>query len=355
MNILTGLFPARIRIWHHVLFWIVLLLFNVSRFQRSFVGYTFDTFKTNLLSELLEMPVLLLASYFTGYFLLHKFFIPKKYLRFFTWLAITSVAFAFMLRIIIYYIEIPLFYPEDLTEGYRFGHFNLFQHIFYIYTTAGVFFMLRLVKHLLRVQDSKLELEKQGMKSELALLRTQINPHFLFNTLNNINSLIVKDQAKAGQSVVKLSEIMRYMLHDASRDKVLLSQEVEHLENYIDLQRIRLEKAEYISFKIEGNPNGILIPPMLFVPFVENLFKHGDKSMPSPGFSVSLKITGRTLVFKTQNFIKAESFKKDSSSGIGISNVRRRLELIFPGNYLLEINPENNIFTVYLRINLHAN
>lgn len=355
MNILTKDFPARIRVFHHVLFWIVLLLFNVSRFQRSFVGYTFDTFKTNLLSELVELPVLLLASYFTGYFLLQAFFIRRKYLEFFLWLAASSIIFAFLLRALIYYVEIPVFYPEDMVEGYSFGHFNLFQHIFYIYTTAGVFFMLRLVKHLLKIQESKSQLERQSMKSELALLRTQINPHFLFNTLNNINSLIVKDPIKAGRSVVKLSEIMRYMLHDASREKVLLSQEVEHLESYIDLQRIRLEDANYISFKIEGNPNGILIPPMLFVPFVENLFKHGDKSMPSPGFNVSLKITGRTLVFKTQNFIKAESFKKDSSSGIGISNVRRRLELIFPGNYLLEINPENNIFTVYLRINLHAN
>lgn len=354
MNILTKVFPARIRVFHHALFWIVLLLFNVSRFQRSFVGYTFDTFKTNLLSELVEFPVLLLASYFTGYYLLQKFFIRKKYLQFFGWLTASSIIFAFLLRTIIYFVEIPVFYPEDMVEGYRFGHFNLFQHIFYIYTTAGVFFMLRLVKHLLRVQDSKVELEKQSMKSELALLRTQINPHFLFNTLNNINSLIRKDPDKAGQSLVKLSEIMRYMLYDANRESVFLTHEIEHVENYINLQSIRLEKTDYVSFLISGDPTGISVPPMLFIPFVENLFKHGDKNLPAPGFIINLKTTPNSIIFKTQNQIKTGNGKKDDSSGIGINNVRRRLDLLFPGNYLLEIKSENNIFTVYLRINIHA-
>ncbi|MCF8365745.1 MAG: histidine kinase [Bacteroidales bacterium] len=354
MNILTRAYPLSIRVWHHVLFWVVLLLFNVSRFQRSFVGYSFDTFKTNLLSELLEMPVLLMASYFTGYFLLQKFFITKKYLKFFTWLAMTSLVFAFILRIFIYYLEIPFFYPEDLTEGYKFSHFNLFQHIFYIYTTAGVFFMLRLVKHLLSMQDSKLQLEKQSMKSELALLRTQINPHFLFNTLNNINSLIVKDPKKAGNAVVKLSEIMRYMLFEANRESVFLSQEIEHIENYINLQGIRLEKADYVSFDVLGNPVGLSVPPMLFIPFIENLFKHGDKNRQSPGFLISIRINPGSIVLKTQNHIKTSVVKNDNSSGIGINNVRRRLELLFPGNYLLDIKTENNIFTVYLRINIHA-
>lgn len=350
MNILTRDYPRRIRVWHHVLFWVVLLLFNVSRFQRSFVGYSFETFRTNLLSELIELPILLMASYFTGYFLLQRFFIKKKYVQFFGWLSVSAVFFAFMLRILIYYVELPLFYPEDLTDNYRFMHFNVFQHIFYIYTTAGAFFMLRLVKHLLKIQESKSQLEKQNMRSELALLRTQINPHFLFNTLNNINSLIVKNPSKASYSVVKLSEIMRYMLYDANRERVLLSSEIEHINNYIELQRIRLERPDYISFSVNGNPSGISLPPMLFIPFIENIFKHGDKNQESPGFVIKIGIEGRRVFFNARNPMRSKRTNTDSTSGIGISNVRRRLGLLYPQTHKLIIREKNEIFSVFLQI-----
>ncbi|MFP4471208.1 MAG: sensor histidine kinase [Bacteroidales bacterium] len=354
MNILTKQYPTHIRVFHHILFWMVLLLFNVSRFQKTFVGYTFETFYTNLLSEIFELPVLILASYFTGYYLLQHHFIQKKYLSFFLWLITSAIFFALLLRSLIYFAELPLFYPDYLSQYPNFFHFNIFQHIFYIYTTVGIFFTIRLVKHLLRIQQSKSHLERQNMKSELALLRTQVNPHFLFNTLNNINTLVKKDPDKANQSIIKLSGIMRYMLFEAQQDRVLLENELEHLESYIDLQRIRLENEDYIDFKVEGNPAGIEIPPMLFIPFVENMFKHGSKSQQPPAFYIYMKITGKAIIFKSENPVKTRTQHPENDHGIGIQNVKRRLEMLYPDRHLLEIHCENAIFKVYLRINIHA-
>ncbi len=353
MNILTKTYPTRIRILHHILFWLILLLFNVSRFQKTFVGYTFETFYTNFFSELFELPVLILASYFTGYFLLQRYFIPRRYVDFFGWLAVSAIFFALLLRSLIYFVELPLFYPDYLAQYPSFWHFNIFQHIFYIYTTVGIFFTVRLVKHLLRIQESKSQLEQQNLESELALLRTQVNPHFLFNTLNNINTLVKKDPDKANKSIIKLSGIMRYMLYEATQDTVLLTNEIDYLENYIDLQRLRLENERYISFAIEGNPEGITIAPMLFIPFVENMFKHGNKSLQAPAFLIQLKITGNTVIFKAENPVKSSPQQAVSDHGIGIQNVRRRLELLYPDRHLLEIR-NDRIFKVYLRINIHA-
>ncbi|MFW5706029.1 MAG: sensor histidine kinase, partial [Bacteroidota bacterium] len=216
------------------------------------------------------------------------------------------------------------------------------------------FFTIRLVKHLLRIQQSKSHLERQNMKSELALLRTQVNPHFLFNTLNNINTLVKKDPDKANQSIIKLSGIMRYMLFEAQQDRVLLENELEHLESYIDLQRIRLENEDYIDFKVEGSPAGIEIPPMLFIPFVENMFKHGSKSQQPPAFYIYMKITGKAIIFKSENPVKTRTQHPENDHGIGIQNVKRRLEMLYPDQHLLEIHCENAIFKVYLRINIHA-
>lgn len=354
MNTFTKNHPKQIRIFHHILFWMVLLLFNVSRFQKTFVGYSLETFYTNLFSELFELPVLILASYFTGYYLLQRYFIQRRYLSFFLWLGVSAVFFTLLLRALIFFVELPIFYPAYLAQYPKFFHFNFFQHIFYIYTTVGIFFTIRLVKHLLKIQESKSQLEKQNLESELALLRTQVNPHFLFNTLNNINTLVKKDPEKASKSIIKLSDIMRYMLFDAQHEKVLLASELEYLESYIDLQRIRLEDEDYINYAVEGNPRGIEIPPMLFIPFVENIFKHGSKTQKKPAFHIHIKITAYAIIFVAENPVKSQNEHSPYGHGIGIQNVKRRLELLYPDRHILEIHENNAIFKVKLRINIHA-
>ena len=152
--------------------------------------------------------------------------------------------------------------------------------------------------------------------------------------------------------IIKLSEIMRYMIYDTSSDKVSISKEIEYLESYISLQRLRLKDPDYISFSVNNAISNKMIAPMIFVSFVENAFKHSLKQMKSPGIIISLNVQENCIFFTATNYFKTdESVIKDKTSGIGLVNVRRRLELIYPNKYDLKIINDNNIYTVQLTIN----
>jgi LytS/YehU family sensor histidine kinase len=199
------------------------------------------------------------------------------------------------------------------------------------------------------IQKQKAELITQNQASELALLRSQVNPHFLFNTLNNIYSLVYKKAEEAPEAVMKLSSIMRYMLYDATTDKVLLEKEIEYLQSFIELQKLRLRHKDYIELLIEGNADGRYIAPMLLIPFVENAFKHGDKSGIRPGIRIRLTIESNRIVFEVKNrILKINSVSIDKIGGIGLNNIRRRLELLYPQKHSLEIIPEDTMFSIKL-------
>jgi ligand-binding sensor domain-containing protein len=193
------------------------------------------------------------------------------------------------------------------------------------------------------------ELDTQNQTSEQALLRSQINPHFLFNTLNNIYSLVYQKSANAPEALMKLSDIMRYMLYDTSSDMVLLDKEVQYLRSFIDLHTLRLKNKDFVSFDVVGDPSGKQIAPMLLIAFVENAFKHGNKSVPSPGIQIMLDCMADKIRFSVKNF-KNTSAAKDSLGGIGLTNVKRRLELIYHDKYKLEINDLDDKFEVDLII-----
>ncbi|MEL7121735.1 MAG: sensor histidine kinase, partial [Bacteroidota bacterium] len=199
-------------------------------------------------------------------------------------------------------------------------------------------------------ENKRIELEKQSLNSELELLRSQVNPHFLFNTLNNIDSLVYIDQDKASDAISKLSGIMRYMLYESNTEKVPLTREIEYLSSMIDLLQLRLKSPDFIRFDIKGNPKGKMIPPMLFIPFVENAYKHGKKTGPSPGIDMELIISEENIEFKSKNYYdENRELNKDSVGGIGLNNVKRRLDLLFEKEHQFEINKDHGEFNVYLR------
>ncbi|HEX3007652.1 MAG TPA: two-component regulator propeller domain-containing protein [Bacteroidales bacterium] len=193
------------------------------------------------------------------------------------------------------------------------------------------------------------ELDIQNQTSEQALLRSQINPHFLFNTLNNIYSLVYKKAPEAPEAVMKLSEIMRYMLYDTSADLVLLDKEIQYLHSFIALQLLRMKNRDYVSFEVSGDPLDKKIAPMLLIPFVENAFKHGNKSAQSPGIIIKLGCTNEEISLQVQNN-KNKSATKDAYGGIGLANVKRRLELIYHDKYKLNIKDTADSFEVDLSI-----
>jgi LytS/YehU family sensor histidine kinase len=195
------------------------------------------------------------------------------------------------------------------------------------------------------------QLEQQNIKNELAVLRSQINPHFLFNTLNNIHSFVYRDQDKTSYALIKLSEIMRYMLYEANADRVLLEKEIEYVKNYIELQKLRYKDPDFVDLKIEGDISGKMIPPLLLITLVENAFKHGKKSTASPGISISLKTINNSLTFDVVNYVYHKPEAKNEFSGFGLKNLERRLELIYGKEYKLDISKNSEQCFVKLQIN----
>lgn len=197
------------------------------------------------------------------------------------------------------------------------------------------------------------ELKAEKTVSELAFLRSQISPHFIFNVLNGLVYLIRTNSKLAEETTIKLSKMIRYVLYESDSRQVVLSQEVEYLRNYIELQTVRFGEDVAIDFKTEGLLQDQIIEPMLLIPFVENAFKHGVGMIEDPFISIKLACENNILSFEVQNKITPEKPEnRDRQSGIGLKNVKRRLELLYPQLHQLVIDQQNQLFTVQLQLTL---
>lgn len=231
-------------------------------------------------------------------------------------------------------------------SGLRLRTFFL-KNVFYAFTYAVfgvVFFFIRYAQFKeLQQKDSVI----QNRQSELSFLRSQINPHFLFNSLHNIYSLMYQNAAGAQEAILGLSDLLRYMLYDAS-EKVPLQKEIDYITRYIALQKIRFEHPIHAPIHVTGNTNSMQIPPLLLIPFVENAFKHGDFSGSDQGVNVTIHAGARTIYFHCDN-LKGHGLK-DAVGGIGLQNVQRRLDILYPGKHLLKIEDKEDRFIINLEI-----
>jgi len=227
---------------------------------------------------------------------------------------------------------------------------NLSHVLFVASLSTGYGFLRYFLK-----KENLARAEKEAhLQSELSFLRSQISPHFFFNVLNSIVYLIRSKSELAEPVTIKLSELMRYMLYQSSETQVALSQELTYLENYIDLQRVRFEEDVLINFDIKGVVQNRVIEPMLLIPFVENAFKHGIGMVIDPIIEVQIKVEDTHLQLKVYNKITPERKKqKNDSSGIGLQNVKRRLDLLYPDAHQLQINQTKEFFEVMLDLDLN--
>ncbi|MXV14939.1 histidine kinase [Pedobacter sp. HMF7056] len=198
------------------------------------------------------------------------------------------------------------------------------------------------------------EKENENLKTELSFLRSQVSPHFIFNILNNMVSLARKKSDLLEPSLIQLSNLMRYMLYENDDEKVTLDKEISYLKSYINLQLLRFGDDVTITFNPPENTGGITIEPMLLAPFVENAFKHGVGMVENPQINILLTINEQTgwLDFKVMNTIAPQQDSKDKSSGIGLVNVRRRLELLYKDNFNMDIMQTGSVFVADLKIKL---
>ena len=201
----------------------------------------------------------------------------------------------------------------------------------------------------------KEDLNKKNDAMELALIKSQINPHFLFNTLNNIDVLIGKDPGKASAYLKKLSDILRFMLYETKTDKIELATELSYIEKYIDLHRIRTANPDYVNYRVEGDVGAFRIEPMLFIPFIENAFKHAENKKKENAILIRFEVGASGLVFFCENKCQGGYPGKRDHSGLGNGLIRKRLALLYPGMHELEIRMEDEMYKVKLALVKDAN
>lgn len=198
-----------------------------------------------------------------------------------------------------------------------------------------------------------LTLKSEKTEAEMKLLKSQINPHFLFNALNNVYSLSYLKPEKTPENLLKLSQLLRYMLYECNDDRVPLVKEVISLENFIDLNLLKDSRGMKVTVNMEKPSEELMVAPLLLMPFVENAFKHSKVEDLKKGWiNIDLQARDKKLIFKVENSIPAVEYTKDSVGGIGLANVKRRLDLIYPEKNKLEISTENNRYAVRLEIDL---
>jgi LytS/YehU family sensor histidine kinase len=294
--------------------------------------------------------ILLIAGYFyLNYFIL----IPK--LLFHRRIPVYVLSLLGGLCLIILLSE-SYFYILETYINHRPHHHHFFGRFTFLPLTQGLVAVavsssIRIMGQWFITERQKKEMEAEKLSSELAFLKSQINPHFLFNILNNICSLARKKSDDTENAIIKLSQIMRYMLQDSKSEKVPLEKEIEYLQNYIELQRLRISDQVKIGFRIEGDTERVRLEPLLLIPFVENAFKHGVSYLENSGIEILLKAETNGIHFRIENrIIRPAAESNLQESGIGLKNVVRRLELLYPGKHKLTVVNDGEQYIVELNI-----
>ncbi len=222
--------------------------------------------------------------------------------------------------------------------------------IFFLVFTVGT--CIAVIQRWLKTEETRKETESEKLNTELSFLKSQINPHFFFNTLNNIYSLAIVRSEKTAPAVMKLSSIMRYILTETTQNLVPLQNEVDFTHNYIELQQVRLTEKTTVLFESTGDIENKVVAPLIFIPFIENAFKYGISTKHDSTIEISLSVINNTIDLKVKNYIVASENNMLENTGIGINNVKRRLELMYPGKYELSHEAKDNFYFVHLEIQL---
>lgn len=288
----------------------------------------------------------LILFYISYWAFIPKFLIKKQYLKFIVCFVLIIGGFAIFTNLSAYiFLKVFKFYFNFFRVSWSFSDFMGS----FLMILAGT--SIRLFAQWFKDVKEKKELEKQNFKSQLSLLKNQLNPHFLFNTLNNIDSLITENRPEASLALNKLSRLMRYMVYDSEKEFVPLQDEINYIQNYISLQKLRIPNQDIVQLTVTGNTENNHIAAMLFIPFVENAFKHSSlKDKPENKIEIKINVNENEISFSCFNNIA--EINKDKSSGVGLDLVRKRLDLIYKKNYKLEINKTDKEFTVNLNIKL---
>jgi two-component system, LytTR family, sensor histidine kinase AlgZ len=330
----------------HASFWAVYISFFVYYISSFQQGSEIDWHRIAIVVTL-HIIAAMTISYVNYFYFLPEFLFKKKIVLY---LIVFLVAFT-----IVVYSRILL--ERYFVECYFGTHEYLYRprfivQLFFSNLSIVIFVsLLRFAADWLDLQTTRKEIEKEKLTAELNFLKAQVNPHFLFNTLNNLYYLAYSKSEHTAEVIEKLSRMMRYMIYDSNYPQVQLSKEIEYMQNYISLEKLRLSDKVAIKFSIEGDIDSVSITPLILITFLENAFKHGVANTSKDCWvDVHLACQSGRLHFLVANS-KPSHLKVDEKSGIGLQNVKRRLDLSYPGLYQLEINDQPNEYRVTLDLN----
>lgn len=331
----------------HLSFWLVYLSFNlyqVSVFQQA-RGYDWHNLISNFSVQLVFTMVI---AYFNYFYLLPQFQKHRNPWRY-AWQFLIPFLLIIASRIIL---------QRYLVDGYTYKVEYFYSTVFVVQvisiTLFIVFFvgMLRFASDWFELEAKKKELANEKLLAELNFLKAQINPHFLFNTLNNLYYLAFSKSDNATIVIDKLSKMMRYMIYDSNHPTVSLSKEIDYMNNYISLERLRLNDEVDIHFDINGPIEKMKIVPLILITFLENAFKHGLGNQQGAYVKASIVVEGSTCTYTVENSHVPGANEKIEKSGIGLQNVKRRLALSYPEKYDLQIEDSENKYFVKLKLTL---
>ncbi|RFS22829.1 histidine kinase [Chitinophaga silvatica] len=342
------------------MFWVI-----VTIVLTIFYGMGLPDYGTALLVILMILPVHILYFYTVAYWILPKYLYRKKYLQ----LCISLFACVFLAGLFFRLIEILVADPYILgiirkkDPQYQWHKLdgNFWQQLkkpVYIINALEQSNLVVWIGISLKFVQMWYEKRQLAVQSELSALKSQIHPHFLFNTLNNLYALTLKQSEQSPAIVLGLSDILRYMLYECSTDNVELRRDVEIMKHYIELEKLRYEERLDLSFSITGNLENQRIPPLLMLPLIENAFKHGTSATVDDAWvNINLSLKGSRLKFKVSNSkpLATENNSKNPSEQIGLTNVRKRLELLFPFAHQLQVFDEDEVFVVIMQVDLKQN
>jgi two-component system LytT family sensor kinase len=332
----------------HLLFWIftsllVILGFQLLSITAVVLGGKGPGIKENINALLIALPIgacIFYASYFSL-----NFFV-KRTIRF-IWIVPGYIILSLIFLV-------PAIVIGRHTAGYN-DSFDILIIIFPVLYFNAFGFLFKTFIEWIKDRKIKAELEKDKITSQLELLKSKINPHFLFNTLNNIDVLIQEEPDRASEYLRKLSGILRFMLYESDIDRIPLGKEIEYIMKYIDLQKIRTSNPDFVNFEIIGNPGDKFVAPMIFIHFIENAFKFASNKKIENAVSIRFDINEKKLLFYCKNHKSTSEDNNSEKNGLGINLIRQKLDLIYKKTYKLDIKDEDNWYIVNLEIQLDDN
>ncbi|MFT5834518.1 MAG: two-component system LytT family sensor kinase [Cognaticolwellia sp.] len=344
-NILHRLFLPKQRFIWHIVFWVSILVM----FTSIDVSEYSENWQKVLLSNFLGLPVMIMATYLTLYVLLPIFLIKRAYNQFFILFILSAFGFGLLQRAIAQYIIFPQIWEKYLEHGW-FVFYKIAFNIINIYIVVLAAVAIKLLKIALQNEYTRQLLEQEKLRAELKFLKSQIHPHFLFNTLNNLYALTLQNSTKAPEVVLKLSSLLDYMLFESNVPEVPLSKEISLINNYISLEKMRYGDALEVSFNFSIDSIEREISPLLFFPFVEYAFQQSlmDNSEPI-WITIDLEIKNNILLLEIEN----AKFNSDSIHNYdSLANVQRRLKLLYPKKHELKLLDTEETHSIVLSLEI---